>query len=60
MSRETKAGNAGVEIPNLLGLNALQLLLLLSGQQNRLTLDLNNPPSGGSVASCPVTTQIDI
>lgn len=59
MSRETKAGNAGVGIPNLLGLNALQLLPLLSGQQNRLTLNLNNPPSGGSsggsVASRPVT-----
>ena len=61
MSRETKAGNVGIGIPNLLGLNALQLLPLLSGQQNRLTLNLNNPPSGGSVAggsvaSCSATT----
>ena len=55
MSRETEAGNAGIGIQNLLGLNALQLLTLLSGQQNRLTLNLSNPPSGGSVASRPVT-----
>ena len=55
MARE--AVNAEVGIPNLLGLNALQLLPLLSGQQNQLTLNLNNAVGGGSsVASRPVTT----
>ena len=54
MARE--AVNAEVGIPNLLGLNALQLLPLLSGQQNQLTLNLNNAIGGGSSASRPVTT----
>ena len=54
MARE--AVNAEVGIPNLLGLNALQLLPLLSGQQNQLTLNLNNAVGGGSSASRPVTT----
>ena len=51
MARE--AVNAEVGIPNLLGLNALQLLPLLSGQQNQLTLNLNNAVGGGSSASRP-------
>ena len=52
-----EAANAGVGIPNLLGLNALQLLPFLNGQQNQLTLNLNNALGGGSsVASRPVTT----
>ena len=55
MARETI--NAEVGTPNLLGLNALQLLPLLSGQQNRLTLNLNNAIGGSSsVTSHPVTT----
>ena len=59
MSKEAAKDSVGTGAP-LLGLNALQLLLLFSGQ--RLTLNLNNTPVASSVASCvrpvpsPVTT----
>lgn len=55
MSKDTAREGAG--IPNILGLNALQLLPLLTGnsQQYLLTLNLNNAPGAGSVAKWPVT-----
>ena len=52
MSKKTTKDAVETGIPNVLGvnqLNALKLLPLLNGQQ--LTLSLNNPPGGSSVAS---------